>query len=94
MSKTIQFKNEGGKIVITIPNSLIKWAAENNPETPMIVNDEDAFAKKVMFELKHNLGSDESGLTGFQKLLDEAMIAVLENGDESVEFNEQSSFNG
>ena len=46
---------------------------------------EQAFAEKVMFELEHNLGRNESGLSGFQELLDTAMIEVVESGEECVD---------
>lgn len=88
MSKAIQFFNDSENVLITIPVSLLKHAAENNPETQMIVKDENAFADKVIFQLKNNLGSIESGLTGLNELLDKAMIAVLENGSECVDFKE------
>ncbi len=85
MPHRLDFKTDLGNIVITIPFSLLKWAAENNSETPMVVKDEQAFAEKVMFELEHNLGSYESGLSGFQQLLDTAMLSVVEGGYECVE---------
>jgi len=88
MSNVIEFKKDAENLVITIPVSLLKWAAENNSETPMIVKDENAFAEKVMFELEHNLGSNESGLSGFQELLDMAMIEVVESGEECVDLKE------
>lgn len=74
---TISFKKDTENVTITIPVSLIKFVAENHPETPMIVKDVQVFAEKVMFELEHNLGSPESGLTGLQELLDKAMDEVL-----------------
>lgn len=88
MSNKIQFENDSKNIVITIPISLLVWAAKYHPESPMIVKDEDTFSKKVMIELEHNLGSMGSGLSGFQELLDDAMIEVAENGEECVDFVE------
>jgi uncharacterized protein YjbK len=88
MSKEIQFKKDAKNIVITIPIGVLKWACEHHPESPLIVKDENVFAEKVMFELQHNLGSMESGLSGFQELLDEAMLEVAESGDECVDLVE------
>jgi len=78
---TINIKEYQDKIVITIPVSLLKFAAENNPEIKMTVVDEKTFRSKVMFELANNLGSNETGLTGFQELIDEAIIKVAETDD-------------
>lgn len=86
--KKIQFKNDSEKITITIPSGLLIWAAEHNPEIPMKVLDKNKFVKQVMFELKNNLGAAETGLTGFQELLDEAILEVA--GDECVELIEDA----
>jgi len=88
MSKEIQFKKDAENIVITIPIGVLKWAGEHHPESPLIVKDENVFAEKVMFELQHNLGSMESGLSGFQELLDNAMLKVAESGEECVDLAE------
>ncbi len=84
----ILFTKDTESILITIPVSLIKWAAENHGEYPMEIKDANAFAEKVMFELEHNLGAVESGLTGFQELLDKAMIEVAESGEDFVDFKQ------
>lgn len=81
----IVFTKDENKIVITIPIPLLKWACENNPADPIIVKDEQQFAMAVMEELQNGLGSAESGLTGFQKLLDEAMLEVAIGGHDFVD---------
>lgn len=79
------FTKDENNIVITIPIPLLKWAGENHPEDPIIVKDEQQFAQAVMFELKHNLGSTESGHSGFEELLDEAMLQAATSGHDFVE---------
>lgn len=81
----IVFTKDENNIVITIPIQLLKWAGENNPADPIIVKDEQQFAMAVMEELQNGLGSAESGLTGFQKLLDEAMLEVAIGGHDFVD---------
>jgi hypothetical protein len=41
-----------------------------------------------MFELDHNLGSTESGHSGFEELLDEAMLEVATGGHDFVDLKE------
>ena len=82
----INFKLTEECIIIKIPVSLLKQVAERNPENPLIVLNAKELADKVMFELEYNLGSVESGLTGFQELLDTAIIEVATNGEDCVEF--------
>lgn len=88
MSKQIKFKKTDEDLVITIPVGLLKWASENNPNFPVLVKNEQEFAQKVLFELEHNLGSDETGLTGFQILLDKAVEKVATNGEDCIEIIE------
>jgi hypothetical protein len=85
----IEFKITGEVIAITVPIDILTQAAERNPEVLMTVKDKNTFAEKAMFELEHNLGSVESGLTGFQELLDRAIIAVVENGEDCVELTSE-----
>ena len=87
-SNKIVFTKDENNIVITIPIPLLKWAGENHPTDPIIVKDEQQFAEKVMFELEHNLGSTESGHSGFEELLDEAMLEVAEGGYDFVDLKE------
>lgn len=88
MATKVTFKKDAKNLVITIPISVLKRAAKHHPESPMVVKDGDAFSEKVMFELEHNLGSMESGLSGFEELLDRAMIEVVESGEECVDLVE------
>lgn len=88
MSKKITFKKDEKNITITIPIKLLKWAGEHHPEDPIIVHDEQQFAEKVMFELENNLGSVESGYSGFEELLDEAMLEVAQGGYDFVDLKE------
>jgi len=85
MSTEIKFLNDGTDLVIKVPIDLLVWASENNPEFPIIVKNKKEFAQKVLFELQHNLGSNETGFTGFQILLDAAVRSVAENGEKCVE---------
>ena len=84
MSK-ITFKRDKNKTIITIPDDLLVWAAENNPEYPVKVKNNKKFSEKVAFELEHNLGDEDTGLTGFQILLDKAIQEVEEGGYDFIE---------
>ncbi len=66
------------------------FAGRHHPETPLKIKSKDKhlFAKEVMFELEHNLGQIESGHSGFEELLDEAMLEVAESGHDFVDFKE------
>lgn len=76
----IKFKTDETGITIHIPTELLRHVATNNPE-PIKINDGKRFVEQVAFELENNLCPNESGLTGFQELLDSACIAVAEDGD-------------
>ena len=84
----IVFTKDENNIVITIPIPLLKFAGENHPTDPIIVKDEQQFAMAVMEELEHNLGSVESGHSGFEELLDEAMLEVATSGHDFVDLKE------
>lgn len=88
MSNQIEFSKTSKDLVITIPISLLKWASENNTQFPLLVKNEHEFAQKVLFQLEHNLGNDETGFTGFQILLDRAVEEVATNGEDCVEIVE------
>lgn len=81
----ITFENNYGDIVIRIPGDLIKFAAENNPETPMIVKNKTELAEHIIWRIEFNLGPNESGITGLQELLDKAIITTLEAGEDCIE---------
>lgn len=87
--KLIAFKTDKSGITIRIPKGLISYVAKHNPETPLRVLDSSVLMNKVAFELEHNLGDNETGLTGFQKLMDAAIMSVAENGEECVEFKDR-----
>lgn len=86
--KLITFKTDKSGITIRIPKGLISHVAKHHPETPLKVLNSSDLMQKVAFELEHNLGGNETGLTGFQKLMDTAIVAVVENGEDCVEFKE------
>lgn len=88
MSELMEFKIENGAIQISIPINLIEFAATHNPQSPCIVHDKDTLANKVLFELEFNLGKEESGLTGLQQLIDEAIETVIENGEDCIDLKE------
>lgn len=81
----IEFIESIQYLTIRIPKDLLKWAAENNPNDPLIITDRDKFARQVFFELEHNLGSMGSGLSGFEELLDRACLKVAEGGYDFVD---------
>lgn len=81
----ITFKRTKGATVITVPDDLLAFAAENNPEYPIKVLNQKDFAEKVAFELEHNLGDPETGITGFEALMDKAIQEVTEGGNDCVE---------
>lgn len=89
MSNKIKFKCDNKNLTITIPVDLLKWAAENNSETPLIIHDELKFAKEVMFELEDGYFNAETGLTKFQQLLDEVFNEVVCSGHDFVDVKEQ-----
>ena len=86
--KTIQFLKDDNNITIVIPIAVLVKAGRLHPETPLKIKDKQAFAKEVMFELENNLGAVESGHTGFEELLDLAMMEVAESGHDFVDFKE------
>lgn len=90
-TETITFLQTEDNIIIRIPLDLLCFAAENNPDSPLIINDREQFAHEVAFQLEHNLGKIESGLSGFKELLDTAIIEVLESGHPSVDFDEEKA---
>lgn len=81
----IKFSKDNNGFIIHIPFELITWVAENNPTDPVIVHNKDKFEQAVMFQVEHNLGSMESGLSGFQELLDKAIAEVSSNGEDFCE---------
>ncbi len=87
-NKNMQFIKNDKNITIIVPIYLLKFVAENNPESPYIVHDEYQLAEKVLFQLENHLGKMESGLTGFQELLDKAIDEVAEEGHDFIEIKE------
>lgn len=84
MAKEIEYKKDNENITITIPITLLKFIAENAPD-PYLINDEQDFAEKVLFAIQHDLGELDSGMTGFQELIDEAIEEVYISGNECIE---------
>lgn len=81
----IKFKQTKSGIIINIPFSILEKVTELHPNAPAKVIDKELFLKEVMFQLENQLGDYEEGLTGFQKLLDEAIEEVVNNASDSVE---------
>jgi hypothetical protein len=75
----ITFTTDERGITINIPVEILINATLNAPE-PIEVFNQTKFVEQVAFELQHNLGQNESGLTGFQQLLDEACSEVAQQG--------------
>ena len=81
----IKFKQTKSGITINIPFTILKKVTEEHPYAPAKVIDKALFLKEVMFQLENQLGDYEEGLTGFQKLIDEAIEEVVNNASDSVE---------
>lgn len=84
MDGAIKFTRNRQNLIISIPIKTLKIVADDHPE----LQDEQIFNKSiladdVLYELQHNLGANESGLTGFQELIDEAILAAYEGGSEA-----------
>ena len=86
--KEITFKTNDSGITINIQTDILVHVAENHPESPLKINDPIEFAKQVTFQLEYNLGSEDSGLTGFQKLIDEAIYEVGCSGLDCADIKE------
>lgn len=84
----IKFSDLKDGISIFIPKELLKFAAENNPDSPLVIKDIDDFQTEVLAQLKDCYYDPETGLTKFQELLDAVMMEVAENGEECVDFKE------
>lgn len=82
----MQFTQDAKEIKITIPISLLKFAAENHPETPLKIRDKQEFAKQMIFQLQNK--NSESGLSEFEELLDKTMTEIAESGHRCVEVKE------
>jgi len=79
----ITFKTDDGGLTIRIPKGLLVYVAENRGEDPIKVFNDQIFLEQVAFELENNLGEQqgETGLSGFQDLIDKACYEVAMNGD-------------
>lgn len=75
----ITFKTDNAGITIHIPRDLLIHIALNAPE-PIEVFNPEKFAEQVAYELENNLGLPDSGLTGFQELIDNACTGIAEQG--------------
>ncbi|MDQ4121672.1 MAG: hypothetical protein M3209_09530 [Acidobacteriota bacterium] len=75
-----------GNIVIEIPEETFIFAVENNPDAPVKVTDKDEFLNYIAEMLVEEIGyNHDSGLSSFQRLLDEAAEDAVES-DKGVEF--------
>lgn len=81
----INFKTDSEGITIFIPKTLLVHVATHHPEGELKVINADEFTEKVAFEMEHNTGWSESGLTGFQRLIDLSIVDVVESGEDCVE---------
>jgi hypothetical protein len=75
--KTISINSTAEGITIFVPALLLEHVANHHPDGIAVTNISELQAK-VVFELENNLGSNESGLTGLQKLLDKAIEQAAE----------------
>ena len=82
----IDFNKDEKNLVIKIPIDLLTFAAENHPEWPLIIHDQDKFVNGILFALEYDLGTPEDGLSGFENLLDEAIMYIAEGGEDYVDF--------
>lgn len=88
--KLITFKTDKTGITIKIPRILLNYIAKHNPDSPLKINNSQKFLEEVAFELENGLGDPETGLTGFQELIDEACqeVSIITTTDccEFIEF--------
>lgn len=83
------FKIEKDKLVIEIPNEFLEHLVTTFPDTEIKILDRDEMIKNIAFQLEHCLGDPETGLTGFQQLLEDSIEQVIEGGNDclDVKFN-------
>ena len=84
----IKFKASETELIITIPVKLLIHVTENHPEAPATISDNHAFAEAVAFELEDGLGDQDGGNTGFQNLIEAAILAVVEYGHDYTSLKE------
>jgi len=89
--ESIKFDRKDGNIVINIPEELLCFAVENDPQWPLIIHDQDKFVEGIIFALEYGLRDDESGLTDFKQLLDSAAIYLIEDGVEYVDLKDSDN---
>lgn len=76
----IKFTTTERGILIEIPKDLICKIATEHPDDPMIIHDVDDLVDYIKDYLENNEDS-ETGLTGFQALIDQAIWSCYENED-------------
>jgi len=88
---TLQCEYRNGLIVIGIGQKVLQFSAEfhpvlrdaDNPDEPAVkITDAAVFAKEVVAQLNRE---SEAGSTLVTRMLDEAILAAVENGCEGVD---------
>jgi hypothetical protein len=82
--KLITVKTDKSGITVRIPRTLLNHVARSHPEFPVKIHDSQKFMEEVAEEIKDGLGDPHSGLTGLQRLIDEAIEAVVDSGTDSI----------
>lgn len=91
MTKLITVKADKSGITIRIPRTLLNFVAKNHPDEPVKILNSDAFLAEVTEQLKDGLGDAETGSTGLQDLIDEAIQEVAQFGSGCIEYKEELS---
>lgn len=69
-----------GFISIHIPEALLIFAIEGNPEVQLKVTDEDEFLNWIASRVAEEVGYNaDTGLSSLHRLLDEAALEAVEN---------------
>lgn len=81
-NKTIISYRKDGKIIIEMPEDLLIFAAENNDYYNLKVFDKELFLNYIANNLVSETGfNGETGLSGFEELLDNMFVEAGEYGD-------------
>jgi hypothetical protein len=87
MKGEIKVERGGGNLLISIPESTIVYAAEHNPENPLVIKDKEALLNYYK-EYLNELDVTEDGLTSFERFLDSIAVEATESGLEGIEIKE------
>jgi hypothetical protein len=77
-------------VSIEIPIAYLNHLATTAPDTKVKILNQEKFIERLVFNLENDLGGVETGLTGFEELLDKAIEDAIESDSESlsVEFTD------